>query len=270
MVRVLRILAVGFLTYGALVGALTVFQRHLMYFPDTHKPEPADFGVPEMAEVTLKTKDGLDLLAWYRAPQSEALPVILYFHGNAGHIGFRAAKVRPYLDAGFGVLLLSYRGYAGNPGKPTEEGLYQDGRAAVAFVAGEGIGARRTVFYGESLGSGVAVQLATEGTPGAVVLEAPFTSAADIAAKSFPFAPARYLVWDRFASIDKIGGVKAPLFFIHGERDRVVPVGNGRKLFSAAPEPKSARYFAAAGHNDLYMYGAAEEVIAFIRKTFGD
>ena len=222
MVRVFRILAVGFLTYGALVGALTVFQRHLMYFPDTHKPEPADFGVPEMAEVTLKTKDGLDLLAWYRAPQSEALPVILYFHGNAGHI------------------------------------------------AGEGIGARRTVFYGESLGSGVAVQLATEGTPGAVVLEAPFTSAADIAAKSFPFAPARYLVWDRFASIDKIGGVKAPLFFIHGERDRVVPVGNGRKLFSAAPEPKSARYFAGAGHNDLYMYGAAEEVIAFIRKTFGD
>ncbi len=270
MVRVFRILAVGFITYGALVGALSVFQRHLMYFPDTDKPSPADFGVPEMVEVTLKTKDGLDLLAWYRAPQSDALPVILYFHGNAGHIGFRAAKVRPYIDAGFGVLLVSYRGYAGNPGKPTEEGLYQDGRAAVAFVAGEGIAARRTVFYGESLGSGVAVQLATEGAPGAVVLEAPFTSAADIAASHYPFVPVRYLLWDRFASMDKIAGVKAPLFFLHGERDRIVPIGHGRKLFDAASEPKSAAYFAEAGHNDLYMYGAAEAVIGFIRKTFGD
>ena len=268
--RVFRILAVGFLTYGALVGLLAVFQRQLMYFPDTHKPEPADFGVPEMVEVSVKTKDGLDLLAWYRAPRSDALPVILYFHGNAGHIGFRAAKVRPYIDAGFGVLLLSYRGYAGNPGKPTEEGLYQDGRAAVAFVAEEGIPARRTVLYGESLGSGVAVQLATEGTPGAVVLEAPFTSAADIAASRFPFAPVRYLLWDRFDSMAKIADVKAPLFFLHGERDRVVPVGNGRKLFTAAPEPKSAAYFAAAGHNDLYMHGAAEAVVGFIRKTFGD
>ena len=268
--RVFRILAVGFITYGALVGALAVFQRHLMYFPDTGKPEPADFGVPEMAEVTLKTKDGLDLLAWYRVPQSEALPVILYFHGNAGHIGFRADKVRPYIDAGFGVLLVSYRGYGGNPGKPTEEGLYQDGRAAFAFVAGKGIPARRTVFYGESLGSGVAVQLAIEGSPGAVVLEAPFTSAVDIAAKQYPFVPVRYLVWDRFESLDKIGDIQAPLFLLHGERDRIVPVGNGRKLFAAASEPKSARYFAEAGHNDLYMHGAAGEVIAFIRKVFPD
>ena len=268
--RVFKILAVGFVTYGALVGALSVFQRHLMYFPDTHKPEPADFGVPEMGEVILKTGDGLDLMAWYRAPRSDAAPVILYFHGNAGHIGHRAGKVRPYLDAGLGVLLVSYRGYGGNPGSPTEEGLYQDGRAAVAFVTGEGIAARRTVFYGESLGSGVAAQLATEGTPGAIVLEAPFTSAVDIAAKHYPFAPVRYLVWDRFESMDKIANVQAPLFFIHGERDRIVPVGNSRRLFSAASEPKSARYFAAAGHNDLYMHGAAGEVIRFIRKTFGD
>ncbi|MCZ6744957.1 MAG: alpha/beta hydrolase [Alphaproteobacteria bacterium] len=268
--RVYKILAVGFITYGALVGALSVFQRHLMYFPATDKPSPADFGVPEMDEVSLKTKDGLDLLAWYRAPQSDALPVILYFHGNAGHIGYRAGKVRPYIDAGFGVLLVSYRGYAGNPGRPTEEGLYQDGRAAVAFVAGKGIPARRTVFYGESLGSGVAVQLATEGTPGAVVLEAPFTSTADIAAKHYPFVPVRYLVWDRFDSMDKIAGVQAPLLFLHGERDRIVPVRYGRKLFEAASEPKSARYFAEAGHNDLYTHGAAGEVIDFLRKTFKD
>ena len=268
--RVFKILAVGFITYGALVGALAVFQRHLMYFPDTDKPDPAEFGVPEMGEVVLNTGDGLDLMAWYRAPRSAALPVILYFHGNAGHIGFRAAKVRPYIDAGFGVLLVSYRGYGGNPGSPTEEGLYQDGRAAVAFVAGEGIAARRTVFYGESLGSGVAVQLAIEGSPGAVVLEAPFTSAADIAAKQYPFVPVRYLVWDRFDSMEKIGDVRAPLFFIHGERDRIVPVANGRKLFTAAPDPKTARYLAEAGHNDLYMHGAAEEVIGFIRKVFPD
>ena len=268
--RVFRILAVGFITYGALVGVLALAQRHLMYFPDTGKPDPADFGVPEMGEVILKTGDGLDLMAWYRAPRSDTLPVILYFHGNAGHIGFRAAKVRPYIDAGFGVLLLSYRGYGGNPGRPTEEGLYQDGRAAVAFVAGKGIPARRTVLYGESLGCGVAVQLAIEGTPAAVVLEAPFTSTADIAAKHYPFVPVRYLVWDRFDSMDKIGAVQAPLFFLHGERDRIVPVGYGRKLFEAAPEPKSARYFAEAGHNDLYSYGAAEAVIGFIREVFGD
>lgn len=269
-VRVHRILAVGFVTYGALVGMLSVAQRHLMYFPNTHRPDPADFGLAEMGEVVLKTGDGLDLLAWYRAPRSETDPVILYFHGNAGHIGFRAGKVRPFLDAGFGLLLLSYRGYGGNPGSPTEEGLYEDGRAAVAFLAEKGIAARRTVFYGESLGSAVALQLATEGTQGAIVLEAPFTSTADIAALRFPFVPARYLVWDRFDSIDKIGGVEAPLFFLHGERDWIVPVRNGRKLFSAAPEPKTARYFAAAGHNDLFMHGAAQEVIEFLRETFKD
>ena len=122
-------ITVAALVYVVLVATLYVFQRNMMYFPDTSVPSPVHSGVPEMQPVTLETEDGLKLLAWYRAVEGQ--PVVVYFHGNAGNIGARGFKVRPYLDAGFGVLLVSYRGYGGNPGSPTEEGLYADGRAAL-------------------------------------------------------------------------------------------------------------------------------------------
>ncbi len=267
MTPLLRFFTYALAGYATLVGIMFFGQRKLMYHGGAAVPTPAEYGVPDMRPVRLATADGLELLAWHRAPTDEALPTIVYYHGNAGHIGHRGDKVRPYLDAGFGVLLVSYRGYGGNPGSPTEEGLYHDGRAALSFLEDAGVPPSRTVMYGESLGSGVAVQMATEQRVAAVVLEAPFTSAADVAQHIYWFVPARYLVLDRFESQSKIDRIGVPLLIIHGERDRVISVVFGRALLAAAREPKEAKFFPAAGHNDLYSHGAAQSVIEFIVRT---
>ncbi len=252
--------------YVLVIGLLFVFQRRVIYFPDMTRSTPGQYGAADMGVVALHTSDGLRHAAWWRAPDRDTAPVLVYFHGNAGHIGFRVSKVRPYLEAGWGVLLTSWRGYSGNPGHPTEQGLYHDGRAALKFLAGKGVPTGNTVLYGESLGSGVAVQMASEsvGPFRALVLEASYPSITDIAARRFPFAPARWMVRDRFDSKAKIALIHTPLLIIHGERDEVIPVEFGRELFDAAVAPKTAKYYPAAGHNDLYDHGAAAAIIDFV------
>ena len=149
---------------------------------------------------------------------------------------------------------------------PTEEGLYSDARAALDFFARQGLGAERLVLYGESLGSAVAVQMATERSVAALILEAPMTSVAAVAQARYPIFPVRWLVLDRFDSLAKIGSVRAPLLLMHGERDTVVPIRFGRVLFEAANEPKEARYFTDAGHNDLQAFGAPDAVLDFLER----
>jgi fermentation-respiration switch protein FrsA (DUF1100 family) len=269
----MHVIAVAIGVYAFVIGGMYVFQRTLLYLPSTSIPEPARSGVPEMQPVELQTDDGLTLTAWFHAP-TDGLPTVILFGGNAGNIGDRGFKARPMLDAGYGVLLVGYRGYGGNPGSPSEEGLYMDGRAALAFVSGNGIDAKRTVLYGESLGSGVAVHLAREaavaGSPVAgLVLEAPYTSIADVAGSHYPFVPAAFLVKDRFDSVDKIAHVDAPIVVIHGERDRVVPTRFGRRLYETAVEPKESHWISAANHNDLYEFGLFEIVLEFLSRFDG-
>ena len=254
--------------YGLMVLTAAAFQRRMMYFPDRSVPAPSRFGVADMALATFSTHDGLTLTAWYKAASAPEMPVLVYFHGNAGHIGYRGEKVRPFLDRGLGVLLVSYRGYGGNPGSPMEQGLYRDGRAALNWLAAQGVAADRMILYGESLGSGVAVRLAAEapqdGPVGAVVLEAPFTSAVDVAARAYPFFPVRLLMRDRFDSLSVIDQVRAPLFVVHGERDSIIPARLGRELLAAAREPKQGVFLKAAGHNDLHEHGSAATVMDFL------
>ncbi|MDP6883204.1 MAG: alpha/beta hydrolase [Rhodospirillales bacterium] len=259
--------------YIFFVAALFVFQRNLLYHPDSMIPSPVASGVAEMDAVSLITDDGLRLLAWYR-PAKAGKATVVYFHGNAGNIGNRGDKIRPYLDSGLGVLLVSYRGYAGNPGSPTEDGLYADGRAALDFLVEHGAQPADAVLYGESLGSGIAVELAHRRAASepvaAVVLEAPFSTLADVAQTHYPFVPARWMVKDRFDSMAKIAAIGAPLLIIHGGRDRVVPIRFGRRLFAAAAQPKEHRWLDAAGHNDLYSYGTATVVIAYIERLWSE
>lgn len=255
--------------YSAFVGALYLFQRQLMYLPATERAEPAASGLAEMRAIRLTTDDGLALTGWYRAAAASR-PTVVFFQGNAGHIGHRGYKVRPFLDAGFGLLLVGYRGYGGNPGAPSEHGLYADGRAALAFLKDAGVPAKRWVFYGESLGSGVAVHLAhaqaTSEPVGAVVLEAPFTSMPAVAQHHYPFVPALWLVKDRYDSLDKIAAIKAPLLVVHGERDDVIPVTFGRTLFAAAREPKESQWIARGGHNDLHEHGLVARAVDFLAR----
>jgi fermentation-respiration switch protein FrsA (DUF1100 family) len=163
-----------------------------------------------------------------------------------------------------GVLMLQYRGYGGNPGIPTEIGLYADGAAALDFLAAEGIPPNRLVLYGESLGSGVAVTLAAQREVAGLVLEAPFTSVAEVAQHHYSFMPASALVRDRFDSLAKIGGVRAPILILHGEQDRVVPIRFGRALFDAAPQPKEFWLSQEAGHGNLMRLGGFDAVFRFL------
>jgi fermentation-respiration switch protein FrsA (DUF1100 family) len=254
--------------YATMVGGLFLFQRQLLYFPDRTRPELAGLASIGVREVKLSTDDGLSLLSWY-LPARASRPVIAYFHGNGGHIGYRAERLMRFADEGYGVLMAEYRGYGSNPGTPTETGFYADGRAALAFLQHEGITPNRLVLYGESLGSGVAVALAAEHQVAAVILEAPPTSVAEVAQCHYPFVPASRMVLDRFDLVARIGRIRAPILVLHGERDRVVPIRYGRALFAAAPEPKEGWFAPEAGHEDLARHGSLDVVVAFIERRLG-
>jgi uncharacterized protein len=264
------IAAAGYLT---VIAGLYLYQRQLLYHPDRARPLLGALARLGVREVAVPTADGLSLLAWYLpardasgdAPWGER-PVIIYFHGNGGHIGYRADRVERFAREGYGVLMLEYRGYGGNPGVPGEAGLFEDAAAALRFVAAQGVPGRRLVLYGESLGTGVAVQAATTREVGAVVLESPYTSIAAAARFHYPFIPAAWLVSDRYDSLSRIGQVRAPILMLHGARDGIVPLSLGQALFAAAPEPKEQWIAKQARHVDLGYFGALDIAVAFIER----
>lgn len=261
----LRLSTAAIVAYGIVLAILFFSQRALLYPAGTAPPNIGDAGLAGLVDaVRVTTADGLQLLAWYRPPRSTTGAAIIYFHGNGGTIANRARVVRPFIDAGYGLLMLEYRGYGGNPGHPTEDGLYADARAALAFIDAEGIGIERQILYGESLGTGVAVQMAMERDAGALVLASPFTSVADVARGAFPLVPVDWLLRDRYESIAKVGRLHVPILVLHGERDLTIPVHLGRTLYAAAAEPKSLHLISEAGHNDLNRHGAPAVILEFL------
>ncbi|MEM6902383.1 MAG: alpha/beta hydrolase [Pseudomonadota bacterium] len=228
------------ISYVLLLGFLAVGQRSLMYFPDQDLPSaPADF-----VATSYQTRDGLTIPAWYRAPAGPDDPVLLFFHGNAGNLGYFVDKVRPVTVDGAGLYMAEYRGYGGAPGSPTENDLVADGLAALAALERQGVSVDRIVLYGLSLGSGIAVQVAArqagKGQPvAAVVLEAPYSSTLDIAQWRFPVFPVALVMRDTFKSTDFIADIDAPLLILHGTRDHIIPQRFGKRLFEQAVEPKA-------------------------------
>ena len=253
--------------YLGLVALMYLAQRSLMYFPDRQRVAPAQAGLPQASEVVLESDDGERLIAWHMPPR-EGKPVIVYLHGNGGALRHRVPRFAALIESGYGLLALSYRGYGGSSGSPSEQGLIADGRAAYAFVAARHPGSS-PVLWGESLGSGVAVALAAEQPVSALVLEAPFTSTADLAFASYPFIPVRLLMKDQFRSDERIGRIKAPLLVLHGARDRVVPISYGEQLFELAPQPKTFIRFAAGEHEDLGNHGAVRAALDFLDGVAG-
>ena len=249
----------------ALIAALVMFGcQSFLYFPGISALEPHRPGVQV---VKLLSEPDLELAHLCQPPRAPDGPVVVVFHGNAGHAGNRVRKFRPLLDAGFGVFFAEYRGYGGNPGRPDEAGLTADARAVMAHFQSEGVDPRRIVLYGESLGTGVAIKMAAEHPVAGVVLEAPYTSIAEVAQAQYWFLPVRSLVPDNWDVEARIGQVSAPLLVVHGEADRVIPVRFGKRVFELASEPKAALFHARAGHNDLFDYPeVVERVIAFVRE----
>ena len=223
------------------------FQRHLMYHPFREVRPAADYGLAGVEELTLVSADGTKLQAWFAAAKP-GMPLMVYFHGNGGNLGRRAEKFRHFMQAGFGVLAMGYRGFGQSEGAPHEAGIYADARAALDYAASRGYPAEGLVVYGESLGSGVAVQMATERRFGLMVLEAPYTSVAKRSAEIFFWLPTRRLVRDKYNSLAKIKQMRQPLLIFHNEIDKVIPVRHGRALFAAAPEPKEAHWLNGPAH----------------------
>jgi fermentation-respiration switch protein FrsA (DUF1100 family) len=259
------LVGVPLIAYLAVLAYLYAFQRQLQYFPDRSRPQLGLLAEEGVREVWLTTADGLSLMSWYLPPR-EGRPVILYFHGNGGNIGYRADRLQRLGGEGYGVLLVGYRGYGGNPGSPSEAGLYADAQTARDFLGREGIVGGRLVLYGESLGSGVAVHMAAQRPVAAVILESPYTSVAALAQYHYPYIPASRLIWDRFDSLSRIGAVKAPLLILEGGRDAIVPPRFSQALFDAAPEPKESWLAPDAGHVNLDRFGGLDAAVSFIER----
>ena len=248
--------------YAGVLVLMYFFQRAMMYFPDPRRIAPAQAGLPQADEVTLTSSDGEKLIAWY-VPARGDKPLVIYFQGNAEGLLARAGRFAWMIADGDGLLALNYRGFGGSSGKPTEDGLIRDATAAYEFARAR-YPAKRIVLFGESLGTAVAVALAAGHEIGALILDAPFTSAADVGAAAYPFAPVRRLMKDKFRSDERIGRVAAPLLVLHGDADRIVPSRFGEALFALAREPKRLVRFPQGGHVNLDDYGAVAVVRAFL------
>ncbi len=248
--------------YGAIVTLAYFAQRSLMYFPERIRTAPAAAGLPQADEIELTTSDGERVIVWHVPPRGDK-PVVLYFHGNGGALAWRAERFARIIADGTGLVALSYRGYGGSTGRPSETGLLRDAQAVYQFAT-ERYQPERLVLYGESLGTGVSVALATDHKVGKVILEAPFTSAVDVGAAAYPFLPVRLLMHDTFRSDQRIGRVTAPVLVLHGERDAVVPIRYGERLYALISAPKKFVRFPEGHHSDLDSHGAQAAVREFL------
>jgi len=247
------------------IAGLWIVQRRLIYFPGRAVP-PVEAVLPGWSEVELETDDGLALGGWFALPDKDE-PVVVVFNGNAGTRAGRARLGAKLVERGTGVLLWDYRGYGGNSGRPTEHGLARDARAARDLLD-RYANDHPIVYFGESLGAGVAVELAVARPPVVLILRSPFTSLADTGAVHYPFLPVRSLLRDRYPSLDRIGNVTAPVLVIAGDADSIVPVAQSRRLFEAVTGQKQLKVIAGADHNDAALLDGAElieAVVSFVR-----
>ena len=258
------------LAYMALiyVGVLTIAwatQRDLVYRPDPRPADPGTVGIAGIEERWVTAPDGVRVVAWYGGAKT-GQPTLLYFHGNAGNLALRSDRIQRFMQRGWGIYMMSYRGYSGSGGRPAESDNVADARRAYADLVGLGVGPRSILMYGESLGTGVATQLAVDTVSAGLILDSPYTSIVEIGASHYPFLPVSLLLEHRYETIKVIGKVTKPLLVVHGEADRIVPVEMGRRVFAAAERatPKRLVTFPGAGHSNHYRFGSFDAIAAFV------
>lgn len=251
MRRTVKIAAVVGTSLVAVVGLFWTAQRKLIYFPTQAVGEVSAVS-PDSEEVLFVTADGLTLSAWW-VPASDSPNgfTIVVFHGNGGNRSDRAPIARSLAERGYNVLLTDYRGYGGNPGKPSEAGLILDAKAAIAYAESRPeVDRTKLVYFGESLGAAVAIAVAREKPPSALVLRSPFTSLPDVARAHYPYLPTDLLLRDRFPSIDAIRTLDVPVLVVAGSHDTIVPIAQSREIYEASPGPKQFLTIGGADHND--------------------
>jgi fermentation-respiration switch protein FrsA (DUF1100 family) len=255
----LNLALIGTIFYLTLCVSLFVWQRRMIFITGSERPDPVQAGVPTAQVLPITTPDGLTLNAWFQPPADASRPVMLFLHGNAGHIGHRAGRLAELAESGWGSLLLDYRGFGGNPGSPSENGVAIDARAAYDALRRMGIAESRIVLWGESLGTAIAVRLATEVPAAALILEAPFTSMADMARRRYSFVPIDTLLRDRFDSIARIASLRLPMLIVHGTEDALIPPAMGQRLADTATmADRTFRLIPGATHLDLADHGVIE------------
>ena len=262
---------------AASLGLLWAFQRRLIYLPSPGPVPPAASVLAGAEDVSFDTADGLRLRGWFVAPvdnpaqpasEAGAGPAVLVCNGNGGDRSMRAGLASVLARLGLAVLLFDYRGYGGNPGSPTAEGLAADARGALDYLtARPEVDPGRVVYLGESLGAAVALRLAVERPPAALVLRSPVASLAEVGQRHYPLLPVSLLLRDRYDSAGRVRRLTAPLLVVAGGRDRIVPAGHSRRLFAAAPEPKRLVVLDGADHNDHDLHAGprlVDELRAFL------
>ena len=250
------------LLYAGAGGYLYVEQRHLLYLnrPGAETPDIAGLAI---SDVRIPTPDGQTLQAWYEPPQP-GKPVFLFLHGQAASLELGKWRYVRMHKEGVGFLALAYRGFSGSTGKPTEKGLLIDGLAAYDWLRAKGFGDRDIVLHGHSLGTGVATYIATQRPARALILEAPFTAAVDVAQERYPFVPVGLLMQDQFRNRDRIKDVHIPVMIVHGTADTTVPFAEGQRLFALANEPKVFVAMPGSGHNTLVRDGMYDHIWPFL------
>ena len=226
-----------------------IFQRNLLY----HPKENNYFGDPltvEIEKVKVNTQDRIELLSWYHNKNLNNYKTILFLHGNAGSLENRIHKINHFKDMNVNFLLISWRGFSGNKGKPTEKGLYEDAKSAVAWLKSKGVNENNIIIYGESLGTAVATEIAQNKNFAGIILESPFTSMIDAGKNKYPYLPVRLLLKDKYESNKKIKNIKSPILIMHGKVDTLVPFDMGKKMYELANEPK---YYYFSEYDDHMM-----------------
>ncbi len=245
----------------SLVG-LYFFQRQMIYFPNRSEA----FG-PSDPVLEVKTSDDLTLKSLFIAPRDKTKPLLVMFHGNAGHAGHRLTKMGPFVQAGYGVLVSGYRGYGGNPGKPAENNFYADADRLMITLTEKGYSADKIVLYGESLGTGVASYVAANHSVKGLIFDAPFISLAQAAAEHYPIFPVKTLIKDRYDTIARINNIKAPILFLHGTEDRVIPFHHSEKLYDVFNGQKEFHVIEGGNHYTEFTVNPAaqEAVLTFLK-----
>ena len=239
---------------------LYFYQRNLLYYPNENNYSGDKISV-DIKKVKIKTSDNIELLGWFHEKNLKDYKTLVYFHGNAGTLENRIHKINHFQDMNINFLIIAWRGFSGNKGKPTEQGLYEDGKSAIDWLIKKGVNEENLILYGESLGTGVATHLAQNKNYAGIILETPFTSMIDAAKTFYPYIPVSILLRDKFENYKKVKNIKLPILIMHGEVDQIVPFSMGKKIYEIANQPKYS-YFTK---HDNHMMEYDENLVSTLK-----
>ena len=250
--------------YILLLIIVFFFQGNLLYHPtiDNYLKDQVEREPNEIEKVKITTKDKIDLIGWFYNRDLEEFKTILFFHGNAGSLENRTYKLNHFKNLNLNFLIIAWRGFNGNKGKPNEMGLYEDAKSAIKWLKAKGIKEKNIILYGESLGTGVAVEVAQNKNYAGIILESPFTSMVNMGKKYYPFFPVNLLLKDKFESYKKINNIFVPVLIMHGKVDKIVPYDMGKKMYELANEPK---FFYSQEYGD-HMIEYDEKLLSALKK----